>query len=108
MIFVLELNIAYELYKKIKVRFSEANFNVRKWTSNDKTLMKLINRDELISNKINTKDSSNENLKVLGIIWEPIKDNLNLGVCYIFEKAAILALKETFCKVSPAFMILSV
>ena len=58
--------IAYELYKKINIRFSEANYNVRKWTSNDKTLMKLINRDELISNKINTKDSSKENLKY----WE--------------------------------------
>ena len=53
--------------------------------------MKLINRDELISNKINTKESNNEKLKVLAIIWEPIKDNLNLGVCHIFEKAAILA-----------------
>ena len=53
--------------------------------------MNLINRDALISNKINTKDSSKENLKVLGIIWEAIKDHLNLGVCHNFEKAAILA-----------------
>ena len=56
--------------------------------------MKLINRDALISNKINTKDSSKENLKILGIIWEAIKDNLNLGVCHNFEKAAILALTK--------------
>ena len=37
---------AYELYKKIKVRFSKANFNVRKWVSNDQEFMKLISEEE--------------------------------------------------------------
>ena len=36
----------YELYKKVKIRFAEAKFNVRKWVTNDTSLMDLINREE--------------------------------------------------------------
>ena len=70
---------AYELYKKIKVRFSKANFNVRKWVSNDQEFMKLISEQEGFPD--------GEKPKVLGIVWDPSKDTLNLGVREVFEKA---------------------
>ena len=71
---------AYELYKKIKVRFSKANFNVRKWVSNDQEFMKLISEEEGYA-------PDGEKHKVLGIFWDPSKDTLNLGVREVFEKA---------------------
>ena len=32
----------FEFYKKVKSRFSEASFNIRKWHTNDPELRKLI------------------------------------------------------------------
>ena len=32
----------FEFYKKVKIRFSEASFNIRKWRTNDPELSKLI------------------------------------------------------------------
>ena len=92
----------YQLYRKIKSRFAEASFNVRKWVTNDEELEKLIIEDEKFfgpkSEEV-LKDSvvklgsneNEENLKVLGISWNHKKDTLNLGVKKIFERASILS-----------------
>ena len=66
------------LYKKVRIRFMEANFNVRKWRTNDLALRNLINDSE--------KDPS-YNEKVLGIPWDNQEDKLILGVSEIFAKA---------------------
>ena len=92
----------YQLYKKVKLRFAEAKFNVRKWVTNDKRLTELINHDENLPNpdilmhpSIDNTVPSNleanyDNPKVLGINWDCNKDTFNLGVRHIFEKASIL------------------
>ena len=67
-----------DLYKKVRIRFMEANFNVRKWRTNDLALRNLINDSK--------KDPSN-NEKVLGISWDNQEDKLILGVSEIFVKA---------------------
>ena len=70
-----------ELVKKIKVRFSEAQFNVRKFRSNGKELrtyfktlenVNIVNNTvykEVVDCKINNKQ------KILGILWDEIEDN---------------------------------
>ena len=67
-----------DLYKKVRIRFMEANFNVRKWRTNDLALRNLINDSE--------KDPSDNEI-VLGISWDNQEDKLILGVSEIFAKA---------------------
>ena len=76
----------YVIYKKVKLRFAEAKFNVRKWVSNDTKLTELINRDESIKSVKEEIDKP----KVLGITWDCDKDTLSLGMKQIFDKAAVL------------------
>ena len=68
----------YELYKKFKIRFMEANFNVRKWRTNDKELRNLIPEEDVLEE---------EDTKVLGVKWNQAEDTLELGVNEIFAKA---------------------
>ena len=68
----------YELYKKFKIRFMEAQFNIRKWRTNNTELRNLIADDDVLDE---------ENAKVLGIRWNQTEDTLELGVNEIFVKA---------------------
>ena len=77
----------YELYKKVKLRFAEAKFNLRKWVTNDTSLMDLINREENLQADLG---EMSRNPKVLGIKWDLTKDMLNLRLRHIFEEAGIL------------------
>ena len=52
-----------ELYRKVKTRFREGNFNVRKWRSRDPELSKFLTKQENLGEK---KDGES---KMLGIIW---------------------------------------
>ena len=66
------------MYKKVKIRFLEAQFNVRKWRTNSKELR----------NKMESQDIlSEENGKVLGIKWNNYDDTLQLRVKEIFSSA---------------------
>ena len=38
----------FELYQKLKSRFSEGGFNMRKWASNDQELNRLIEKEEIV------------------------------------------------------------
>ena len=58
----------YELYKKLKSRFKEANFNFRKWRTNDQELQKYINVREGID-MLQQPDDEAKVRKVLGMIW---------------------------------------
>ena len=82
-----------ELVKKIKVRFSEAQFNVRKFRSNSKELrtyfetlenVNIVNNTvykEVVDSKINNEQ------KILGILWDEIEDNLVFRLDDIFKDA---------------------
>ena len=71
----------------MKIRFAEAKFNVRKWVTNDTSLMDLINREENVQADLG---ETSGNTKVLGINWDLTKDTLNLGLRHIFEEAVVL------------------
>ena len=62
-----------DLYKKMKIRFQEGSFSIRKWRSNNKQLIEMINNIE--NNKVGIS-TSNENTeviengdKIMGIMW---------------------------------------
>ena len=61
----------YLLYKKLRARFSQGAFNMRKWTSNSKDLLNKINENEGIKQKENRPES-----KVLGLLWNAETDQL--------------------------------
>ena len=69
-----------ELYKKFKIRFMEAGFNIRKWHTHDGELKKLMEEEDLAKGEV----------KVLGIRWNEEEDTLQLGIKEIFEKAESL------------------
>ena len=86
----------FDLYKKIKLRFDSAHFNVRKWKTNSFDLMELINGSENGSN-IKCEEKNNEkkiienihtikNEKVLGIEWNLKEDCFVMGVSEILKK----------------------
>ena len=80
-----------ELYKKIKLRFLDASFNVRKWKTNSLELQNYIDKMERsISPSSDIK--KNDKTKVLGIEWDIINDYL----IYSFED-----LVESFKSVLP-------
>ena len=65
----------FELYKKVKLRFLEGNFTIRKWRANNKRLRALINEQEYVDI---SKQSSGD--KVLGIIWKDDTDKLVMNM----------------------------
>ena len=80
-----------ELYKKIKLRFLDASFNVRKWKTNSLELQNYIDKMER-SISPSSDIQSNYKTKVLGIEWGTINEYLS----YSFED-----LVESFKSVLP-------
>ena len=72
-----------ELYKKAKLRFLEAKFNLRKWRTNNEELRKFIHEKEIASGDVLGKLGD----KVLGIQWDEIKDEMLMDMHLIVEKA---------------------
>ena len=62
-----EVERAYELFKKLRLRFLEGNFWLRKWRTNNSELRELIF-------KITETDNLSHDEKVLGIPWDDRKD----------------------------------
>ena len=79
------IDTAFELYKKLKLRFLEGHFNLRKWRTNKK-LHEKINETESILEKVL------QNSKIPGLIWDEEKD------AFIFDFAK---LAETSSKQKP-------
>ena len=89
----------FEFYKKVKRRFSEASFNIRKWRTSDPELRKLIHDYEnrkivniehhvnrkvpMYVNKVNSFNSE----KVLGLYWDHQRDVISLKISEIFKEA---------------------
>ena len=80
-----------ELYKKVKSRFMEGNFNARKWWTSNNNLQEFINRQ-------GQSKSSDE--KVLGIHWN---DNADVFVInlndYIKEAEKLAPTKRNVLKI---------
>ena len=69
-----------EIYKKLRIRFPEGYFNLRKWRTYDAVLKKLLS--ETAQNDIKPE-------KILGVLWDEIDDTL------IFVFKEIVELRET-------------
>ena len=63
------------IYKKIKLRFLDASFNVRKWKSNKLDLQNYFNK---LENQFSptSEIQANDKVKVLGIVWDTKSDYL--------------------------------
>ena len=82
----------------MKVRFFEANFNVRKWGTTDKDLCKLINFYEK-NKSVNTGVEMNyvnsvQNEKVLGLYLNHEKDIISLKTNEAFKEAINIILNK--------------
>ena len=89
----------FEFYKKVKSRFSEASFSIRKWRTNDPELRKLIhdyenrkivNIERHVNREVpkyaNIVNSFN-NEKVLGLYCDHQRDVTSLKISEIFKEA---------------------
>ena len=82
---------SFDFYKKMKVRFLDANFNVRKWRTNYEDLLKLINLNEknkgansgVEMNNVNSVNNENN----LGLCWDNEKDIISLKINEVFKEA---------------------
>ena len=72
--------------KKIKVRFSKAQFNVRKFRPNSKELrtyfetLENVNIENNTVNKEVVDSKINNEQKILGILWDEIEDNFSFSI----------------------------
>ena len=120
-----------ELYKKVKFRFLEGNFNVQRWQTNDSRLRDYINQQESLTfrddknGKIQEKVAMNEIVdecieggaeasddvsgnekveKVLGVIWRNDEDVLVVDLKIIGESGKNLELtKRNVLKILASF-----
>ena len=84
---------------KIKLRFLDASFNVRKWKTNSLELQNYIDKMERsISPSSDTQNS--DKTKVLGIAWDTINDYL----VYSFEDL-VESFKKVFFQQSAVFWV---
>ena len=66
---------AYQTYKTAKQIMSEGRFNLRKWRTNSKVLLKPINTTEKLAFDDTQLDKDlRENVKVLGLCWNTNSD----------------------------------
>ena len=89
------LEKAYELFKKLKLRFLEGLFNLRKWRTNNPVLRQLIDPNC----EINCLNS-----KILGISWNEFSDTFLFDLDEICQTAKSLApTKRNILKVLSMF-----
>ena len=82
---------SFDFYKKMKVRFLEANFNVRKWQTNDEEdqckLINLYEKNEGVNSAVEMNNvNSINNDKVLGLYWNHKKDIISLKINKVVKK----------------------
>ena len=68
-----DISEGIEIYKKIKLRFPDASFNVCKWKTNNPDLQHYFNKKE---NQFSPALEIQANDKVLGIVWDTKNDHL--------------------------------
>ena len=84
----------------MKVRFLEANFDVRKWRTNDEYLYNLINlydKNGGVNSGVgmNNVNSINNN-KVLGLYWDHKKHIISLYMKFLKTPLIVYQLSEIF------------
>ena len=86
-----DISEGIEIYKKIKLRFLDASFIVRKWKTNNPDLQNYFNKKE---NQFSpaSEIQANDKVKVLVIVWDTKSDHL----VFSFEN-----LIESFNKIIP-------
>ena len=72
---------AIELYKKLKLRFMQGHFLLRKWRTNDSQLR------ETIQSLENDPEYESKPAKILGLAWDEINDVLSYDLTAILEAA---------------------
>ena len=89
----------FELYGKLKLRFREGGFNMRKWASNSEELIQLIEKEEanlssstqppLETSPSLTKSSVLEEdlIKVMGVPWDRIEDSFKFDLATFATQA---------------------
>ena len=92
---------AFELYKKLKIRYLEGQFNLRKWRTNNPVLRKLIKNCENVSSDSNFNNNAK---KHLGLIWDDLCDILQFDFTEICNHAEKLtATKRNVLKILASF-----
>lgn len=105
---VKDVSEGVKLYKKLKVRFAEGNFNLRKWRTNNAQLRKYIAEQEQVCDEgdeiLNKKYVANINDKILGITWRDEEDLLVIALSdYITKAEEIVVTKRNVLKVIAGF-----
>ena len=77
-----------ELYKKMKIRFLEGNFNLQKWRTNSEELRKFIDLQEKGGDEVGNSEML-FNDKILGIPWDEQGDSLILDMKSFFKDANV-------------------
>ena len=83
------------LYRKVKTRFLEANFNFRRWRTNDRKLQRFIQFQE---NKSIVKPEGNDCHKVLGIPWNNEDEFVIDASSYVKEVDILLPTKRNILR----------
>ena len=83
------------LYRKVKTRFLEANFNFRRWRTNDRKLQRFIQFQE---NKSIVKPEGNDCHKVLGIPWNNEDEFVIDASSYVKDVDTLLPTKRNILR----------
>ena len=75
----------FELYRKLKLRFREGGFNMRKSASNSQELTELIKKEEAAKSivedgSLNNAVNEETLIKVMGVPWDRIEDSLKFDL----------------------------
>ena len=70
-----DISEGIEIYKKIKLSFLDASFNVLKWKTNNPHLQNYFNK---VENQFSptSEIQANDKVKVLGVVWDTKSDHL--------------------------------
>ena len=86
---------AYHTYKTAKQIMSEGRFNLRKWRTNSKTLLKRINEAEKLPFDDTQLDKDlRENVKVLGLCWNTNSDEFTFDFKELIKFANSMTLTK--------------
>ena len=79
-----DISEGIEIYKKIKLRFLDASFIVRKWKTNNPDLQNYFNKKE---NQFSpaSEIQANDKVKVLVIVWDTKSDHLVFSFANLIE-----------------------
>ena len=110
--------VGFELYKNSKELMSKGGFNLRKWNSNSKELLEVINKEEGVHDMScsaekpfvqdgssyvksaiakEAKATESTHVKLLGVVWDTIIDMLMFNFSEVIEFARALPLRSGRC-----------